>query len=37
MPLSNILAFTERDESSDAEISAEVVACAVNNRTFQER
>lgn len=37
MLLSKILAFIELDESFDDKVSGEVVACALNNRTFQER
>lgn len=37
MLLSKILAFIELDESFDAKVSVEVAACALKNRTFQER
>jgi len=34
--LTKITAFIELAESFDAKVSVEVVACALNNRTFQE-
>ena len=36
MILTKITAFIELAESFDAKVSVEVVACALNNRTFQE-